>query len=99
MNSRRSSTWSEGEWSRKTPRNHSELWKTLRQERHQGALEAFFSIEGTTLWRSPAAIRAVRREPVPEIGPSESYSTSEGWRVGGIEGVEGKRISTPLPVK
>ena len=28
-----------------------------------------------------------------------SYSTSEIWRVGGMEGVEGERISTPLAVE
>ena len=60
-------------------------------------MEAFFSIEGTT-WESPAAIRASQvRSCGQDNGRFWSYSKRRRC-AGRIEGSEGYRISTPLPV-
>ena len=59
---------------------------------HQNAPGAF-----PLLWSHQRRRRASKRDPVANSGPFWSYSRRRR-RAGRIEGSEGYRISTPLPV-
>ena len=78
----------------KTPRIHRILWKTLQQKHPQEAPEAIYRVLEVPRpgYPGPTGVSLCRKAGLM------SYSTSEIWRVGGMEGVEGERISTPLAV-
>ena len=74
-------------------------WKTTRFTGYCGKLSSKSAPrKPQERWRSPPRRPGPTGVSLCRKAGLVSYSTSEIWRVGGMEGVEGKTISTPLAV-